>query len=889
MTLREWCHDLEKVHLDVNIRQPINLAIALAFLIQSGRENISVTPIDLDFVWTLIYGALISDSIQFKANRSALGYHSVPLWSHGKDGNIDELFRLHVWIPDDHEKRTPISNIHTHQAFGQGWILTGLGTDYVHEIESADMSTATHTEFNIAWNKDKSEANDKITQQSAPSTMTNTGSLVRAVAGSRRPHSRGMSYTVPAGKYHSLDVGPDELHATLFFFDSRRGFQVDAPALGPIHGSSLILPRTAPGVMAAQLAKTVDCLRQWEVLSALGKLHVRNAEWEEGLRALRKAERLCIILDGESHSPLKHAPRYKWAVQGEIGHAYRMLGRNSDAIELLDTAIKQMPPNLQRIELMGELSVVYRHLNRLEASKHCSADAYKTAKQLLSAEATQDPGAKLKLEKEMCRAIGDWGMVNYQLYLDTRDSDLLDLAMNQMTERIDIARRVKAAPELESLNGEEQEELREYCSQREAIALARLSLCFAEKGELDKAVTAARQALDIQRNTQSDPTKIAFSRYFYGRALLRSGRKEEAKIEFNPPNTCTPTIALCKESSDEHRSYIREMIAAGADMELRDEQGYSALECAVYCGDIATQLVIEEGLRKKFLEETDHAQSDATSNKSTSLLLTPEERLDRLRYEAHVRKGYRQLVQDTLRPVLLQAQGSSGLDQLRTEYANALKDVNKEKLLFDSFKVVYYSDFIRARRIPKYGDGFTKEIISNAGGVSVGEFIIFFSYRWIGSLLGQPGASPDDDNNTQYQRMVRALNEFLQARPHIDQKKLCVWIDYACVDQSIGDLQAAGIVSLPLKLAQCSAMISLTDDHYYERSWCCIEVMMMQTLRRSYKFHMWFEDAHDEVSGTRVFREAPVDLEINMAEKKVTFEHDRPTLLFLERQTKLLE
>jgi hypothetical protein len=109
------------------------------------------------------------------------------------------------------------------------------------------------------------------------------------------------------------------------------------------------------------------------------------------------------------------------------------------------------------------------------------------------------------------------------------------------------------------------------------------------------------------------------------------------------------------------------------------------------------------------------------------------------------------------------------------------------------------------------------------------------------------------------------------------------------VEQKPGDLQAAGIVSLPLKLAQCSAMISLIDDQYYERSWCCIEVLMMQTLRKSYNFHILFEDALDQVSGERVFRETPSDMEIVMSEKKVTFERDRPILLFLERQTKLLE
>lgn len=108
--------------------------------------------------------------------------------------------------------------------------------------------------------------------------------------------------------------------------------------------------------------------------------------------------------------------------------------------------------------------------------------------------------------------------------------------------------------------------------------------------------------------------------------------------------------------------------------------------------------------------------------------------------------------------------------------------LNKEKLLFDGLKVVYYSDFIKSGRIPKSGDGFTKKIAPKTGGLSEGEFIIFFSCRWIGTGdAGHPGASPDDNQNTQYQRMVRALNELLEVHPHLDQQKLCVWIMLAWI------------------------------------------------------------------------------------------------------------
>lgn len=295
-SLRDWYHIFAEVQIDEDLRQCLNLSLALTFLLQCGRGNIEVAEPDFDFAWALTYGALISDAIEFDVFRSALGYHSIPLWSYKqKDGSLDELFRLHVFVPDDHEKRTPISNIHTHQAFSQGWTLTGLGTDYIYEVRPTEEHRATHTEYGIGWSRSDAEPGRAATfsQQSASSTMTKTKKFVRAVAGDRRLHTRGTYYTVEAGKYHALEVGADELHATLFFFDSNRGFQLDSPALGPLEGTTGTLPREKPRATARQLAKTVDCLRKWEDHFSEGKRHVRTGSWEDALRALGTAERYC--------------------------------------------------------------------------------------------------------------------------------------------------------------------------------------------------------------------------------------------------------------------------------------------------------------------------------------------------------------------------------------------------------------------------------------------------------------------------------------------------------------------------------------------------------------------------------------------------------------------
>lgn len=83
-------------------------------------------------------------------------------------------------------------------------------------------------------------------------------------------------------------------------------------------------------------------------------------------------------------------------------------------------------------------------------------------------------------------------------------------------------------------------------------------------------------------------------------------------------------------------------------------------------------------------------------------------------------------------------------------------------------------------------------------------------------------------------------------------------------------------------------MISIIDDKYYDRSWCCTEVKMMQTLRHAYNIHLWYEDVHDPTTGDDYLRPGPMDLEINIADKELTYEADRSELLFLERQTLLL-
>lgn len=90
-------------------------------------------------------------------------------------------------------------------------------------------------------------------------------------------------------------------------------------------------------------------------------------------------------------------------------------------------------------------------------------------------------------------------------------------------------------------------------------------------------------------------------------------------------------------------------------------------------------------------------------------------------------------------------------------------------------------------------------------------------------------------------------------------------------------------------IAQCNAVISLVDDTYYDRAWCAVEVMMIQALRK-YGLHLWYEHDISGIGGsTGGLRAGPNDIQITITDKKLTFEaEDRPKVMFLERQSKLL-
>ncbi|EME84355.1 uncharacterized protein MYCFIDRAFT_135526 [Pseudocercospora fijiensis CIRAD86] len=220
----------------------------------------------LDYIWSLIQEAIADLTMagaRYAPSRSAQGFLSLPLCSIIKDGNIDVLFRLHVWMPDGQRGKAEVA-IHSHQAFAQSWTLHGQGTDVLYDVNPVDeYEEATHCSYAIGWNDGNSQSTKYATHQLS-STVVNTGKLMQAKLTQSTIHRRGDTYTVPAAAYHTTIVKPQELHATLFFFDASRGFVKDAGVLGPKDWAENRQFRDPAGITPSDLVEVVSRARASE-------------------------------------------------------------------------------------------------------------------------------------------------------------------------------------------------------------------------------------------------------------------------------------------------------------------------------------------------------------------------------------------------------------------------------------------------------------------------------------------------------------------------------------------------------------------------------------------------------------------------------------------------
>jgi len=454
------------------LRHLATTALAMSILRERSRQNDgeAIEAEELAFVWDLIYDAITADVRPplFFAARSAQGFLSVPLCSLTKDGSIDELYRLHVWMPDGKGGNRDFA-VHSHQTFIRSWILAGEGKDQRYEVDlDPDPATATHAQYSLSWN-DGTQTGTAYTSHQQFSVVTNTHKPARAVPLSADTHTRGMTYSVPAGTYHRTTVQPDDIHATIAVFDSQGGYIKDAPVLGPIDAESFTQHRDPAGTTATELAQVVQSLRSWEDLVRQSEAYAGQAQWEHALQSLNSALHMCDVVP-----VFQNAKIYRHLARGELGSINRRLGRYDIAIDILETTLGEMAASERSLELSGELGVIYRHMARLDDGKRVLELQYATAKEL-------------GFERTLCRVVGNLEMVNYQLYLNSGDKELLEEAFQQQLERIESSRRL-SIPTWES------------------IGLARILLCHAARGDTELAVETSLASLEMSRRSK-DPTR----------------------------------------------------------------------------------------------------------------------------------------------------------------------------------------------------------------------------------------------------------------------------------------------------------------------------------------------------------------------------------------------
>ena len=715
----------------------LNLALVVAFLRESRQESRTVNRDDLTILWDLVHNALIGPPLTSPLTNlsySAQGFFIIPICSLlRQNGDGDELYRLQIWLPDS--QRDSDFCIHSCQALVQSWILAGDGQYNTFEVASnVDLEHATHAEFQLVdslGQQDNDNHNSPI--------LRNTARLVHAIKTHTSVLTLDTSHRIEPGTWHALEVALDSFHAGIFLLKPRSASGVDARILGPKNVDHRVQPSYQIDVTPALLASSINSIRLWSILFDDGKWHARRSEMEDALRCFNSALSLCDIVPG-----FPNASHYACLVHGELGFTNRCLGRYDLAKNHLEEALKEMSINHHRVKASGELGTVLRTQGQLLEARTAFQTQYEIAKTLGD-------------HRAACRAIGNVGMTNYQLFQQRQDDGLLELAIEQLKERVNRARQIKQALSTEKMDPRKKFGRLKHASVWESIGLNRLSLCYTAQGNTKEAIDVAKESQNIKIEPK-DPTVIAMSHFFYGRALLQGGQRRAAMEHFNPSVACTPAIALCKEPSEENRQYLQELVDAGVTMDHVDEYGYTGLDYAVFGMDVDMEEIVIEGLRHTLKGDIDAE-------------------IVKRQYQARLRKSYRELFHDKMRPVLLKG-GADTLKNLRIVYAAALAAKEQEGMTqrFDTLKCVRYSDFLRCGSLPRHNDGFAKDVSSELHapqGLAV-EVIIFFSYRWIRKEGNQ--AFPDDAENTQYHRMVHATREFLKLDSALDPERLGIWL-----------------------------------------------------------------------------------------------------------------
>ena len=438
----------------------------------------------------------------------------------------------------------------------------------------------------------------------------------------------------------------------------------------------------------------------------------------------------------------------------------------TQAIETLQQALHSFEHTspITRAKILGELGVVYRHSNEFSKAQKIFNQQYNLARE-----------TAIEAEAELCRAIGNEGMSAYNLSQQKQppDQNLLDVAFDQLRERIRRARDFHKRLVRESPTSRYVEMSKAW----ETIGMDRLTLCHIAAGDTTEAVRLAEESQQSQ--TSDDPTVRAFSRFFHGHALWSNGQHDAALQQWNAPSgTCASAMALCKEPSAEHAEYLKLLALAGVDLDSYDEQGFSALDYAVLSDnqDAKQMIKIILGAFRKALRQNFESYIPQLSDNEIQEKI--KEEITMRTRQAQLRRHYRAILQEHIRPEL-RTENSDSIQKLRTIYAGLLSKDPTLQTTFDDFHYVKYTDFKNHRRLPLSTDRLSKQFpdVGEDGAFeNKDHFLIFFSYRWIGRTSKPSIEGPDDDSDTQWRRMVNAVDEFLRKHRDVKSERLSLWL-----------------------------------------------------------------------------------------------------------------
>ncbi|KAK4552908.1 hypothetical protein LTR86_010040 [Recurvomyces mirabilis] len=381
--------------------------------------------------------------------------------------------------------------------------------------------------------------------------------------------------------------------------------------------------------------------------------------------------------------------------------------------------------------------------------------------------------------------------------------------------------------------------------------------------QLTDASRTWEQLHDLREEGEIEDQVIkAYYEFYRGQSYLEAGDRRTALAYFTPIDSSSPAHAFARHPSDLHRMLIKAMVEAGAGLDVVDDAGYKPLDYAILAGDAESEALILDGLRWRLSHD----------------------KIDRRGYEAQASKGFHEVFEQRLQPILL-SNGSGKLHRMRQTYANILESNRDLSDSFDALRYVWYKDFASCTRLPRFSDGTLHTFSSQTSPQP--EHVVYIAYRWIYKNAVTGKTANDDKDHTQYRRMLRAVEKYLAAHPNVVPERLGIWMDSSCVDRKN---PLPGIAALPINLAQCDALITIEDEEFWDRAWCSVEALMIQKLRQRYGVHEWYryKYGHDGVGDAWTLTEAAIDMAIDPSSKSMTWEEDRDKISFLERQARLL-